>query len=338
MDHGAGAPRCFEIQERERTPIASRDPQASAVERELDAAVARGASEVLVLSGEVRPDAANRDAWHALIVSVCDAALARGLLPHTNCGPVSSREMARLAECNASMGLMLEQLDADGQLSAKGRVHANAPSKLPSLRLEQLEQAGRLGVPFTTGLLLGIGETADDRRRTLEAIADSHATHGHVQEVILQPFSPGARQSQHTQQPSSSDARSFDAATELAGVVALARETLPRSVKIQIPPNLAERELLASCLAAGARDLGGVSQRDHVNPNFPFPADLERELGELVKGQGLTLRARLPVHDKYLDWMRPEPRAVYDKHWTHHAQQEQEARRSRSSNSSSDSS
>ena len=288
----------------------------------LRARLAEGAAivEVLVIAGEVHPTAnpALRAAWHRRAIELCEAVLDLGLLPHTNIGPLSEREMAALAAVNASMGLMLETLRDD--LPA----HRGAPSKAPRVRLAQLEQAGRLGVPFTTGLLLGVGEGADDRARALDAISAAHARHGHVQEVILQPHSRGTREQERAalltarraakgKSNSASSSGRFELAAptfaldELPALVAAAREALPPEVAIQVPPNLA-RPVLRACLDAGASDLGGVSPRDEVNPDFSF--DSLPELGDALRAWGYELTPRLPTHARHWGAMPPRVREV----------------------------
>jgi FO synthase subunit 1 len=178
------------------------------------------------------------------------------------------------------MGLMLEQLNDDL------RVHRHAPSKDPALRLQQLRWAGEMAIPFTTGLLLGIGESARDRTATLRAIADLQAQYGHIQEVILQPHSPG--QSQQLDLP-------VFPTQELPALVAEARQILPPEVTLQIPPNLiAQDEILLACLQAGARDLGGIGPWDEVNPNYSHRS-LEH-LRSLLATGGWSLVPRLPVY------------------------------------------
>ena len=173
-----------------------------------------GICEILILSGEVHPRSSRRIAWLDRIYDLCNLALEFGFLPHTNAGPLSFIEMERLASVNVSMGLMLESLDPillDG-------VHRHAPSKIPASRLEQLEWAGRLQIPFTTGLLLGIGQSDRDWEISLHAIADIHHRWGHIQEVILQPYSPGSQES--------FAGLGFDI-TKLPTVIELARRILP---------------------------------------------------------------------------------------------------------------
>ena len=250
--------------------------------------------EVLILSGEVHPKSARRGDWLTLIIELCELALNCGFLPHTNAGPVSKAEMARLAEVNVSMGLMLEQLTP----ALLETVHRHAPSKEPELRVQQLVWAGELGIPFTTGLLLGIGETGVDRRQTLEAIAEIHHRWGHIQEVILQPHSPGQRQLFPGQ---ACDADAFLATVELA------REILPENITLQIPPNLArEPKLLRDCLAAGVTDLGGLVPLDEVNPDYEHHS-LE-QLQKMLSAWGYELKPRLPVYPQYIDSLIPRLR------------------------------
>jgi FO synthase subunit 1 len=146
-----------------------------------------------------------------------------------------------------------------------------------------------LGIPFTTGLLLGIGETQDDREETLAAIAQIHQRWGHIQEVILQPHSPGQQQS--------FDAPAFDP-SQLPEVVARAREILPSAIAIQISPNLIpDSQVLLDCLEAGASDLGGISPKDEVNPDYPHPR--YQSLAEILEPAGWQLVPRLPVYPQY---------------------------------------
>lgn len=247
----------------------------------------RGICEVLILSGEVHPHSPRRTSWLQRLIDLAELALDLGFLPHTNAGPLSREEMAALQQVNVSLGLMLEQLTPQLQQT----VHRDAPSKDPQLRLQQLEQAGELGIPFTTGLLLGIGETDNDRIETLEAIAACHDRWEHIQEVILQPHSPGTQQA--VQQP-------LLAPEVLIECVAIARQILPDSITIQVPPNLlTQPDQLAACLAAGARDLGGIVPRDEVNPDYEHLAlqELTQSLGQ----QGWQLQPRLPVYPHLID-------------------------------------
>lgn len=249
--------------------------------------------EILILSGEVHPDSPRRAAWFQRIYDLCALAIDHGFLPHTNAGPLHRSEMAALKQVNVSMGLMLEQLTP----YLLHTVHRRSPSKLPATRLAQLELAGELQIPFTTGLLLGIGETHVDRLETLDAIARLHDRWQHIQEVILQPHSPGQRQDD--------PGLAFDL-DQLPELVAIARQRLPDSITIQIPPNLIRGsqprpDILLACLEAGARDLGGLSPQDEVNPDYdhPTPTDLEA----LLRPHHWQLQPRLPVYPPYRSWL-----------------------------------
>lgn len=245
--------------------------------------------EILILSGEVHPQSSRRQAWWQLIYDLCELALSYNFLPHTNVGPLSQEEMSQLQQVNVSMGLMLEQLTPQLQET----VHKYAPSKLPSQRLQQLQQAGELRIPFTTGLLLGIGESEADWYTSLEAIARLQGLWGHIQEVILQPHSPGRNQSW---------AASAFASEKLVNLVGEARLILPKSITIQIPPNLvADQTTLLACLEAGVRDLGGIGPIDEVNPDFPHHQ--VTHLQSILAKQGWELRPRLPVYPQYFSWL-----------------------------------
>lgn len=244
--------------------------------------------EVLILSGEVHPQSRRRTAWFQRIYHLCEQALRLGFLPHTNAGPLSYAELAQLKQVNASMGLMLEQVTP----ALLQTVHRHAPSKRPEVRLQQLEWAGELRIPFTTGLLLGIGETADDWEETLMAIAQLHRRYGHIQEVILQPHSPGSSQAEMGEP---------FAPERLVDVVAIARQLLPADIAIQIPPNLVSPQTLLACLAAGATDLGGISPVDVVNPDYAHPN--VQELAAQIQPAGWQLVPRLPVYPQYDDWL-----------------------------------
>ncbi len=245
--------------------------------------------EILILSGEVHPNSSRRAAWFERIYNLCELALSLGFLPHTNAGILSFAEMAKLKTVNVSMGLMLEQITPE----LLKTVHRHAPSKLPDVRTQQLAWAGELQIPFTTGVLLGIGETDRDRIDTLEAIATLHDRAGHIQEVILQPYSPGH---QDTLNQSAFEAES------LIELIRVARDILPTSIALQIPPNLVQNpEWLIACLEAGASDLGGISPHDEVNPDYPHPR--VAELANQLKQQGWTLTQRLPIYPQYDRWL-----------------------------------
>ncbi len=246
-------------------------------------------TEILILSGEVHPQSQRRSAWFQHIYQLCDLALESGFLPHTNVGPLSFAEMAQLKLVNVSMGLMLEQITP----MLLETVHRLAPSKQPELRLQQLAWAGELQIPFTTGLLVGIGETEADWRATLVAIADLHRQWGHIQEVILQPYSLGSQQPWQQQ--------TFPA-TAMVKLVTIARDLLPDDITLQIPPNLVQSpDVLLSCLEAGARDLGGISPKDEVNPDYHHRAIAT--LSALLESAGWQLEPRLPIYPHYDRWL-----------------------------------
>ncbi len=257
-------------------------------------------TEILILSGEVHPRSARRTAWLQRIYQICELALRLGFLPHSNVGPLSRAEMEALKAVNVSMGLMLEQVTP----ALLKTVHRHAPSKEPALRLQQVQQAGELGIPFTTGLLLGLGETVEDRGATLEAIAHLHRQWGHIQEVILQPYSPGTTE-QRRSEPLPW--------TELVETVVMARQILPADITLQIPPNLVRSpDHLLACLEAGARDLGGICPKDEVNPAYGHP--LHTELTTVLSTAGWQFLPRLPIYPQYDDCLPPTLRAIVQTH------------------------
>ncbi|MBM5808182.1 MAG: 7,8-didemethyl-8-hydroxy-5-deazariboflavin synthase subunit CofG [Cyanobacteria bacterium M_surface_10_m2_179] len=245
------------------------------------------AAEVLLLSGEVAPSSPERAGWLARLVALSELALAQGRLPHTNAGPLSLREMARLGRLNPSMGLMLEGLGP-----AYEPLHRQAPSKRLPVRVGQLQQAGRLGIPFTTGLLLGVGETRADREQALWLLADLQRRWGHLQEVILQPWRPDGDQPQPLTAAEQAD---------LLHTIAMARELLPPEVHLQMPPNLWPLERLPDALDAGINDLGGIDVADVINPAYPQPAVLG--LQELLQRHGWRLQPRTCVHRGWWSWL-----------------------------------
>ncbi len=263
------------------------------VDRRLDEAAALGGREVLVMSGErpwLLPDLAlgGEAEFVELVVEVCRRAMARGLLPHTNVGLLSRESLLALRPWNVSMGLMLET--ATDRIPA----HAMGGGKRFQERLQHLEHAGELRIPFTTGILVGIGEQEGDRRRALELIAESHRRHRHVQEVIVQNFIP---------KPGTPMAQApAPTLAELKAAVAMAREILPAEVAVQIPPNLNFNDW-PELVAAGARDLGGISaDGDSVSPSWGWPS--EPELAAKARSLGYRLQERLPVYQETLADLR----------------------------------
>jgi FO synthase subunit 1 len=247
------------------------------------------------------------DSIHDYLYDACEMALEEGLLPHSNPGDLSRATMERLAEVNASMGVMLET-------TADVRAHAGSRKKTPADRLRTIRAAGEVEIPFTTGILVGIGEDWRDRAESLLAIRELHETYGHVQEVIVQNVVPNERSS--FEQPSVETMRR---------VVAMARVCLPEAVSVQVPPNLSPTRDLLDC---GVDDLGGVSPvtDDYVNPDYAWPA-LD-ELRSIADDAGVPLYERLPTYGRYLpddyrpatlsvppadgEWLTPNIRAALD--------------------------
>ena len=231
------------------------------------------------------------DSIHAYLREACEIALAEGLLPHSNPGDQTRAQMATVADLNASMGVMLET-------TADLDVHAGPRRKSPGQRLATIRTAGELGVPFTTGILVGIGETWRDRAESLLAIRALHERYGHVQEAIIQPVVSNERW-----RDGSPDVET------MRRVTAMARYALPDDVSVQAPPNLAPVRDLLDC---GVDDLGGVSPvtDDHINPDYAWPA--VRELEAIAEEAGVPLRERLPVHERYVEegWLSPRIEAA----------------------------
>jgi FO synthase subunit 1 len=245
------------------------------------------AAEVLLLSGEVAPHAPERRAWFGRLLALCRLAWAQGRVPHTNAGPLSLAEMAALGRLNASMGLMLEGLGP-----AYDALHRHAPSKRLAVRLGQLDQAGRLGIPFTTGLLLGVGESHADRRAALELLAQLQRRWGHLQEVILQPFRPDGAAAVLLTAAEQAD---------LLVTIAEARAILPPEVHLQLPPNLWPLVALPDALAAGIDDLGGIDSSDVINRAYPQPTPAR--LAAVLERAGFSLVPRLCVHPAWRHWL-----------------------------------
>jgi FO synthase len=290
------------------------------VERLLDDAARRRVKELLVLTGEA-PDhnAGVRERlaewghkdFTGYVVWACQRALERGLLPHTNLGVLDARDLARLREVTASQGLMLESVNPD--LVA----HQGSPTKHPEERLRTIRAAGELRIPFTSGILVGIGESEDDRMASLEALAAVHERHGHLQEVILQNFVPHRRY--YGEEPAEiagdaaeafwrtglSDAPHRDLPAwatpidieDMKRLVAETRRLMP-DVGVQVPPNLAD--WWPELVAAGATDLGGLSANgDHISPEHPFPSP--HQVRKRLAADGVALTERLCVYPKYID-------------------------------------
>jgi FO synthase len=221
---------------------------------------------------------------------VCATTLAESpLLPHVNPGVMAERDLAALREVSVSMGLMLETVSE--RLLAPGGAHDDAPDKVPARRLRTIELAGKLAIPFTTGILIGIGETPRERVDALLAIRDLHERYGHVQEVIVQNFRAKPRIPMRDAPEPSLD--------ELRRTVAVARLVLGPEVNIQAPPNLSPGGY-AALLGAGLNDWGGVSPLtpDHINPERPWPG--LAALRTATEAAGFTLRERLAIYPEYV--------------------------------------
>jgi len=217
-------------------------------------------------------------------------ALAAGLLPHTNAGILSREDMITLKPVNVSLGLMLENVSE--RLCRKGMPHHRAPDKRPAKRLQMTWEAGELQIPFTSGLLIGIGETVEERVDTILAIRRLHRAHGHIGEVIVQNFRSHPNTPMGLAGEPSSD--------ELAATVALARLILDDDISVQAPPNLNPAST-ATLIHAGVNDFGGISpvSPDYINPQHPWPY-LER-LREACAAEGFRLEPRLPVYPGHLE-------------------------------------
>jgi FO synthase len=307
----------------------------------LDGAARRQVKELLVLTGE-RPEvnaevrellaSYGHEDFTGYVTWTCERALERGLLPHTNLGVLAREDLLRLREVTASQGLMLESVSE----WLMQTVHAGSPTKHPARRLETIRAAGELRIPFTSGILVGIGETEQERVESLEALAAVHAEHGHIQEVILQNFVPHQRYyGEEPAEIADAAARAYwrtgvadgrpalplpewaceVSIEDMKRLIAETRRLMP-DVGIQVPPNLAD--WWGELVAAGATDLGGLSANgDHISPEHPFPSP-HKVRKELLK-DGYALTERLCVYPSYIDpeWIAP---AVMDtiklKYWS----------------------
>jgi FO synthase len=285
------------------------------VEKMLDDAARRGVKELLVLTGEkpeVNAEVARRlasyghDDFVSYVAWTCERALERGMLPHTNIGAASRQELARLREVTASQGLMLESIVPDLV------VHQGSPTKHPDVRLDTIRAAGELRIPFTSGILVGIGETPEDRVASLEALGEVQREYGHIQEVILQNFVPHPRY--YGEEPAAIAERAQGSGQraealalpawatpisldDMRVLVREAQRLLP-GVGIQIPPNLSDWWL--PLVEEGATDLGGLSANgDHISPEHPFPG--VHKMRKELSPRGYALTERLCVYPQYMD-------------------------------------
>jgi FO synthase len=292
------------------------------VQAMLERAARRNVKELLILTGEKPEHSAGvaarlHDYGHedftAYVAWACERALELGILPHTNLGVLAREDLARLREVTASQGLMLESISE----RLMETVHAGSPTKHPSHRLATIRAAGELRIPFTSGILVGIGETEAERMASLEALAEVHAQYGHLQELILQNFVP--HQSYYGREPAEiataaaeeywrtgvADGPQLDAPSwacevtieDMKRLIGAARELLP-GVGIQVPPNLSD--WWVELVRAGATDLGGLSANgDHISPEHPFPSP--HQARKLLQAEGFALTERLCVYPEYID-------------------------------------
>ena len=299
------------------------------VEAQLEQAARRNVKELLVLTGE-KPEVNavvaellaswGHEDFTSYVVWTCERALERGLLPHTNIGVIGRDDLARLREVTASQGLMLESVSE----RLMDTVHAGSPTKHPQARIECIEAAGELRIPFTSGILVGVGEAEQERFDALDALARIHERHGHIQEVILQNFVPhpdyygrepaeiadAAARERWSRAASGPEADAVAAGemplpawaapvslADMKALVVYAREVLP-GVGVQIPPNLSGWWI--ELADAGATDLGGLSANgDHISPEHPFPSPKQVRAG--LRSRGMALAERLCVYPQYMN-------------------------------------
>ncbi|WP_321418354.1 7,8-didemethyl-8-hydroxy-5-deazariboflavin synthase subunit CofG [uncultured Methanomethylovorans sp.] len=248
-----------------------------------------GCTEVLFTFGEYADEIPEYKKWLEelgfpsnveYVIHLCKLAIKVGILPHTNAGVLNYTELEALKPWNASMGLMLE---TTGKVAA----HLNCPGKHPDVRIKTIKYAGELQIPFTTGILVGIGETLDDRIDSLQCISNLHQEYGHIQEVIVQNFIPktGTFMEKH----------SSPTIEDMMQIVSIAREILPADIAIQVAPNLIDPYLLVKY---GATDLGGISPTtiDWINPETEWPS--VEKLQEMLRD--ISLRERLPIYPAYI--------------------------------------
>ncbi len=252
-----------------------------------------GCREVLFTSGSCPADVSGFEkklkretgfeSWFEFLIAACREALKQGLLPHTNVGVLSKEKLKELARYNASLGLMLET-------TAAVEAHKFSPTKSFAVRREMIAAAGQLKIPFTSGLLLGIGENRKDRIESLEELKKLDEQYGHLQEIILQPVDP----------PQSSEL-SAPGLEVVLDTLELAKDILPKHIALQVPPNLVEMKAL---IATPINDLGGISTLtpDYINPDHQWPKikRIKKQFPEI------KFQERLPVYEQYLnqDWIR----------------------------------
>jgi FO synthase len=223
------------------------------------------------------------------VYKACQIALEEDVMPHTNAGIMSRDEMGSLREVNVSMGLMLENISP--RLRLKGMPHHAAPDKDPAVRMQMLREAGELRIPFTSGILVGIGETVEERVDSLLALREVQAEYGHIQEIIVQNF----RAKDDTRMAGYDEVDS----EEMALTVAVARLLMGGAMTVQAPPNLSPKDH-KRLLQAGINDWGGVSPitQDYINPEAPWPH--MSALQATCREAGFELRPRLPIYPEFV--------------------------------------
>ncbi len=260
----------------------------SEVENIITRGVRAGCSEALFTFGEHAEEVdgfmpllrrIGHDSMIDYLIDMCRLSIRKGLLPHSNPGILEKDELVELKSCNASMGLMLET-------TASIKAHSGCTGKVPVARLKTIRTAGELCIPFTTGILVGIGEKMSDRMDSINAIRDIHEDFGHIQEVIIQNFIPKPGTGMSSYKPP-------DMKTMME-TVSMAKRILPEDVSVQVSPNLISPMELIKC---GASDLGGISSEtiDHINPESAWPS-----LEKLREMSGIQLRERLPIYPQYI--------------------------------------
>ena len=224
------------------------------------------------------------------LIALGEAGLKEGIFPHTNLGLATSEELLGFRESNPSMGLMLENISP--RLLQKGEAHYRCPDKVPKQRMKTMELAGEHNIPWTSGILVGIGETWEERIDSLIALKELSDKYGHLQEIIIQNFSPKQGIRMEKNPPPSFE--------DMLKLVAISRLIFGQEMNLQIPPNL-NPETYPHFIYAGINDLGGVSPVtiDYVNPEAPWPK-LEK-MEDMVEDMGFILRERLPVYPEFID-------------------------------------
>ncbi|MFX1463778.1 MAG: 7,8-didemethyl-8-hydroxy-5-deazariboflavin synthase subunit CofG [Promethearchaeota archaeon] len=269
------------------------------IETIIQKAIQYDCKEALVMSGElpgnfieVKKELEKRgySDFILYVMEICKHLLEFNVLPHTNLGFLTYDEMKKLKEINASMGLMLESTSM--RLFEKGKVHEHSPGKLPAKRIEQISNAGKLKIPFTTGLLIGIGEKIEDIIKDLHLIKNIHNKYGHIQEVIIQNFVKKQGIPYQPKKPISIE--------KMLKITGIARIIFENEIAIQVPPNLI-RGFEKHFIDIGIDDFGGISPitLDYINPENKWPQI--DDLKKICIDNGYFLKERLPIYDKFIN-------------------------------------